>query len=98
MLTCVIMVDAMAPTREVPEQAVAHAPVVWRSTLRGVLVLDGDLRLLEGLAATLWLALDEGARTPAELHQLLAGWDLDVDRATLNEAVAALVDHGLLVR
>jgi hypothetical protein len=88
----------MGEVTDRPEQHVRHGPFVWRSTLRGVLVLGDQAILLEGLGATVWLALDDGPATPSSLVETLADWGMDVDRSALDSAVDRLVGDGLLSR
>ncbi|MCO8127449.1 hypothetical protein NHL50_09545 [Acidimicrobiia bacterium EGI L10123] len=87
----------MVSTQEGTGPVVAQAPLVWRSTLRGVLVLDDEARLLQGLGAAVWIALADGPLAPDDVHRDLQSWGMDADRDQLESAIAALVDAGLLV-
>lgn len=70
---------------------VGQTPAVWRPTLRGVLVLDGDqIHQLEGLAAAVWLVLDDGRRTGAEVLRELRSWHTDIDAVEVEHALEAL--------
>lgn len=77
------------------ERRIEHAPVVWRSTLRGVLVLDDELRLLSGLGGAIWLVLADRPRTDAELVAELAEWDVEIDAGSVRDAVDQLIEMGL---
>ena len=77
---------------------VAQAPLVWRSTLQGVLILDDEAKLLQGLGAAVWIALADGPLVPDDVHSDLRSWGMEIDRDELDRAIAALVDIGLLVR
>lgn len=74
-----------------------HAPLVWRSTLRGVLVLDDELRLLEGLGATIWVALVDGPVDREGLASRLTAWSVEVVPEALDVALDGLRTEGLLV-
>lgn len=87
----------MAPMQEGTGPVVAQAPLVWRSTLQGVLVLDDEAKLLQGLGAAIWIALADGPLTSGDMHRDLQSWGMEVDPDELDRAVAALVDAGLLV-
>lgn len=88
----------MTEVREQSGRVVRQAPMVWRSSLRGVLILDEELRLLEGLAATIWIALADGPLGDAGLVKALEGWGLVVEAEVVRTAVDQLLGHGLLLR
>lgn len=88
----------MVATQEGTGPVVAQAPLVWRSTLEGVLVLDDEAKLLQGLGAAVWIALADGPLGPGDVHGDLQRWGMEIDRDELDRAITALVDAGLLLR
>lgn len=87
----------MATMQRWAEREAAQVPAVWRSTLEGVLVLHGEeLRRMEGLAAAVWLALDDGPRTGAEVLDELSSWHGNVEAEEVEHALDILAEQGLL--
>jgi hypothetical protein len=86
----------MDEQRSSTQRTVQQAPLVWRSTLRGVLILDDELLLLEGLGAAIWLALDDGPRSEGELFAALEAWGLGVDPDAVGDAVDRMIEAGLV--
>ena len=72
---------------------VERAGVVWRSSLRGVVILDerGQWHVLAGTEAAVWLALDEGPLTVAEICEQLRSWSIDAPRDAVDRAVSGLI-------
>lgn len=60
---------------------------------------DGRHRTLQGLAATVWMVLDEPADDTAVLARLRSiDPSVDIDPATVTEALQMLADAGVVAR
>lgn len=59
-------------------------------------MLADELRLLEGLAASIWLVLEAGPRDVASIVSALGQWELEARESEVAEMVDVLSSSGVL--